>query len=418
MTEIEPTQTAAPTTHWPSVLQLGLSLFGLLSLWGIALASWQTGVIQFFNPGIDIGLPIASTSNSLGIFMLGVLLLPSAGFALLRLTGRSADILRFTEKANNFIRPGSLILLIPIILLVGYWAANQGTWALALLPPLLVVGAGLPVLWLLWLGKRKLPAGSPQRQWGLFTAALTIGPFIIVVFEIFVMLIIVVVAVFIMASSFRDLGQLLPADPNSLSTNPELIEQLAARLIVQPGVIAVIVAFLSVLVPLIEELFKPIGVWLLARRKLTPVEGFTAGLISGATFALFETLTRAPAPDSWTLFVIVRIGTAGMHIFTTGLMGWAIASAFTEKRYFRLIAAYLLAVIIHGLWNAAPVLFGVSILNYILDIGMSIPSHYIITAPIFLLYLTLAAFSFLVYSNRRFVTAQAKPLAALEELAE
>jgi hypothetical protein len=384
----------------------------------MALASWQTGVIQLFNPGIDISLPIASTSNSLGIFMLGTLLLPSAGFALLRISGRSADSIKFAEKANKFIRPGVLILLIPIILLAGYWATIQGTWALALLPPLLVLGAGLPILWLLWLGKRKLPSGSPQRQWGLFAAALTIGPFFIIVLEILVMLFIIVVAVIALIPIINDLESIIPTDPNNLSTNSELIEQMATQFIANPWVIAVILAFLSGFVPLIEELFKPIGVWLLARRRLTPVEGFTGGIISGATFALFETLTRAPAPDSWTMFVVMRMGTAVMHIFTTGLMGWAIASAFTEKRYGRLVAAYLLAVTIHGLWNAAPVLYAVALLNYMLDIGVSVPSHTIITAPIFLLFLTLAAFSFLVYSNRRFVTAQAKSSAAPEEMSE
>lgn len=418
MTETKPTQPATTTTHWPSILQLGLSLFAVLSLWGIALASWQTGVMQLFNPGVDIGLPIASTSNSLGIFMLGTMLLPSAGFALLRLTGRSADSLKIAETANKYLRPGTLIMLIPIILLVGYWASNQETWALALLPPLLMLGVGLPIYWLLWLGKRNLPAGSPQRQWGLFAAALTIGPFLIILLEILVMIVIVIVAAFALVASFQNLETLLPADPSILATDPEFIERFAAQFIAQPGVIAVLMAFLSGFVPLIEELFKPIGVWLLARRKLTPVEGFTAGLISGATFAIFETLTRAPAPDSWTLFVVVRMGTAVMHIFTTGLMGWGIASAFTEKRYFRLIGAYLLAVTIHGLWNAAPVLFGVSLLNYILDIGMSIPAHFIITAPMFLLYLAVAAFSFLVYSNRRFVNAQDKSAGVPEEVTE
>ncbi|MCH7664007.1 MAG: PrsW family intramembrane metalloprotease [Chloroflexi bacterium] len=417
MTAINSTQTRAAKTHWPSMFQFGLSLFGALGLWVIALLYLLSSLIQFLNPGINTGLTIASASNALGIFLLGILLLPSAGFALLRLIGRSELSKLIIDQTNRFIRPGWLILLLPIVLLIGFWVAGGDNFALTLIPPLFVLGAALPVLWLIWLGKRGLPAGSPQRQWGLFAVALTIGPFIMLVLEILVFIAIFVIAIFAFPALFAQIYQILPADLDTLSTNPTIIDELISLLVSEPGIITLLMLLLSGFVPLIEELFKPLAVWLLARRKLTPVEGFTAGLISGSAYALFETLTRAPESDSWVLFVVVRIGTAVMHIFTTGLMGWAIASAFTEKRYLRLVAVYFLAVIIHGLWNAAPVLLGIAFITITLDTGLSFPSHLIITAPIFLLYLTLAAFTLIVYINRRFNRAQETALAASKESA-
>jgi hypothetical protein len=45
-----------------------------------------------------------------------------------------------------------------------------------------------------------------------------------------------------------------------------------------------------------------------------------------------------------------------MHITTSGLLGWAIASAQLEKRYGRLALTYLGSVSIHGLWNGSAIL--------------------------------------------------------------
>ncbi len=47
------------------------------------------------------------------------------------------------------------------------------------------------------------------------------------------------------------------------------------------GVLAVI----SGIVPLIEEILKPIALWSLVGKDLTDQEGFVAGLLSGAGFA-------------------------------------------------------------------------------------------------------------------------------------
>ena len=115
-------------------------------------------------------------------------------------------------------------------------------------------------------------------------------------------------------------------------------------------------AFFAVLVPLLEEAIKPIGVWLLCGRRLTPGQGFAAGVLSGAGFALMETLGYSSATvDNWLGITLARAGTGVMHITTTALVSWALASTWKDGRYVRVFLTYLAAVIIHGVWNSLTV---------------------------------------------------------------
>jgi hypothetical protein len=112
-----------------------------------------------------------------------------------------------------------------------------------------------------------------------------------------------------------------------------------------------------VLVPLIEETFKPIGVWFLAGQKITPAQGFGFGVLSGAGFGLFENLgNTSSGGETWALLAATRISTLLLHCFTAGLVGWALASAWSQRRYLRLGVAYAIAILIHGSWNAMAVL--------------------------------------------------------------
>ena len=121
--------------------------------------------------------------------------------------------------------------------------------------------------------------------------------------------------------------------------------------------------FISGIVPLIEELFKPIGAWFVAGSHLTAAQGFAAGLLSGTGYALFENLALSNTGSEWTLTLIGRIGTGLLHITTAGLTGWALITAINERRYLRLAAIYLVSVVIHGFWNALALLSAVSQLN-------------------------------------------------------
>jgi len=85
------------------------------------------------------------------------------------------------------------------------------------------------------------------------------------------------------------------------------------------------------LIPLLEELLKPLAIWILVWRKLTPVEGFVAGLICGSAFGLIESIGNLASisGSDWIIVVLGRTGTGLLHTVATGLVGWGLASAGT-----------------------------------------------------------------------------------------
>jgi RsiW-degrading membrane proteinase PrsW (M82 family) len=141
--------------------------------------------------------------------------------------------------------------------------------------------------------------------------------------------------------------------------------------LLNPGVLFILFSFIAVLVPMIEETFKPIGVWFLAGQKITPAQGFGYGVISGAGFALFENLgNTSSGGEAWALVAGSRISTLLLHCFTAGLVGWGLASAWSQRRYLRLALTYAIAVLVHGFWNGLAVLSAASSLQGMTNIPL------------------------------------------------
>jgi hypothetical protein len=158
-----------------------------------------------------------------------------------------------------------------------------------------------------------------------------------------------------------------------------------------------------VIVPLIEEAIKPVGVWLLGVRSLTPAEGFTAGVLSGAGYALFESLALSSSAEAWAPMVFARMGAAVIHILNTGMVGWALVLAWREGRYLRLAATYLAAVLIHSLWNTLALAAALSELLKTLGGSADLPLLDLAgrTAPYALVALAVLGFFGLLWLNRR-----------------
>jgi hypothetical protein len=55
--------------------------------------------------------------------------------------------------------------------------------------------------------------------------------------------------------------------------------------------------------------------------------------------------------DTWPALVVGRAGTDLLHMTTSALLGWGLASAWQDGKYGRFILVYLGAVAAHGLWN-------------------------------------------------------------------
>ena len=123
-----------------------------------------------------------------------------------------------------------------------------------------------------------------------------------------------------------------------------------------PWVIGLAFLGAAVVIPLLEELIKPIGLILLINRKPAPMAAFLGGVLGGLGFAITESLSNLiTLGDPWFLLVVARLGTLTMHAFTSGLAGWGLGEL-AGRKPLRALAAYAGAVAVHGLWNGMVVM--------------------------------------------------------------
>jgi len=399
MQEITPNRQSYPI-HWLSVWQLIFSLLGVLVLWTAALSLGLmvlSTLLSFPDNGIptDI-LPLMLMTAGTGFS--GILLLPSAWLALMRVMGRSSSI-KFGLR-----RPGWVIFALPPVLGLGYLVSQNDSLSWIALPPLHVLATGISVLWILHLGIRGLSSGSAQRTWGIFGSGLVLAPALCLIVEMIALFVVGFFGIIylardpILTEELVHLSEQLSFSPNQ---PPEELIALLEPYLLRPATLYIGLVFGAILVPLIEEFLKPIGIWLLAGRNITPAQGFAAGLLSGAGYALFENFAlSANAGEEWSVVIIARMGTTIIHILTTGLTGWGLALAWRDGRFIRLGITYLMSVTIYALWNGLVIL---SIAPEILPEGTTYPNALLNigkTAPIGFVVLLAGSFALLLGSNR------------------
>ena len=180
------------------------------------------------------------------------------------------------------------------------------------------------------MARRKFPPDSAQRSWGAFGTGLTLTPVITFLIEILILLLIGIFWLFLIQARPELEQDILYLAEFDITSPPLILRfRLDGLANLYPGLKlqVTILLYLSFLIPLVEELLKPLAVYFLLRRKLQPWEGFVFGATAGAGFALFENLTIGAGAETWTFVTLTRLGTAAIHILTTGLIGWGLASA-------------------------------------------------------------------------------------------
>jgi hypothetical protein len=406
-------RTAQPSSNAGSAWQLALSLLAALALWGLSLTLIGLGLYQLFNPS---NVALGSTPYFLmagGTILGGFLMLPSAVYSLLHLMGRPVTTSIILKGA---VLPAAAILVLVLALLLGNWVSGSNRVSWLLLPPLHILAVAMPVFLLIYLAVRDIPLGTPQRAWGVFAVGAFLGPFIIFILEtLAVVLVIIGFAGWIstqpaLLSQFTDLARQFQGTRPS----PDEVQRLLMPLLANRVTLFLIFMFAAVIVPLIEEALKPIGVWLLVGSNMTPVAGFTAGILSGAGYALVESLALTSGADGWASVVIARMGTAIIHIFTTGMIGWALALAWTQGRYLRLGGTYLVNVTIHGLWNGLTLLIAFAAIPETRS-QLPVPNALdtvVTLAPYGLIILAVLGFIGLIVVNRRLYWSQVPRSAA------
>ena len=353
-------------------LQLGFSALAAAGLLALAVIFVIAGAVELLSGGLASPEAAQQFLLAYSLAFIGLLCLPSVWTSFQQLLKNSGSAPQKSVKLWSRVfpnRPGwdafrlvTLLLIIglPASLALGHLAAQSDKLAWLLLPPLNLVATGLPVLWLALLGMRKLDGGSAQRKWGLLASGLVIGPVWILTAEVILLVVAgMLVMIYLstqpeLMSEFRELVRQIR---NMTAPDQEALLRMLEPYLRRPSVMLGTFLMMAVFAPLIEELLKPIGLWLLSWKKLTPAQGLVAGILSGAGFALFENLgNTSGAGGEWALVALSRIPAALLHMVTTGMVGWALASAWSGGRYWKLAATYAAAVTIHGLWNGLAVL--------------------------------------------------------------
>lgn len=343
---------------WRSILLLIFNLGGIALTFVTAIS---TLVMAFITQGTSSEFPNTSDSSlqmaliAGAIFAIGVLLTPAAWLSLQRVRGNHSSSLQLPSM-HTWAWIVIIALWIAAIALAQFLYKSQGPiW---FIPLMHFLSIALPVYLVVRIGVNHISLGSSQRAWGVFGSGMLLSPILAMFGEIIALFLFLLPA-----------GLYLGANPDKMIHVQMIVEQIGSNpdidnifhllepFIMDPLLVILGLVFLGVLVPIIEETVKSIGVWLLSDRLESLAQGFALGLLSGAGFALAESLFATITPDdSWAINLSMRAFSGSMHMLASGLVGLGIAYARLEKRNLMLVSMTLLAMLLHGFWNTGAVL--------------------------------------------------------------
>jgi RsiW-degrading membrane proteinase PrsW (M82 family) len=338
------------------ILLFIFNIIAIMMMLGGAAFMLLTILIQQIRPipGMNTTTTLSAILLAVGLMFCGALLIPPMVQSA-RQMNRKSDL----PLVNQPVRAVTLAALLVLWILVAGGAQlfdKYMNWFF--LSPFLILGVGLPIYILFRLATSGLPVDSRQRAWNVFGLGLVAGPTLAAIAELGVYLLLLIGGSIFLAvnpewtSIYTRIAAQLENAPNM-----EKILTVVGPYLTSPAAILVMLLVVSVAIPIIEELVKPVGVWLLRKRPPTPQEGFVLGVLSGAGFALLESTIALTSNDgSWGVAYLARVGGGIMHMMNTGLMGWAIASYWHDRKFLRLAGVYGLVILTHGLWNAMTVL--------------------------------------------------------------
>ena len=336
---------------------IDLILF-IASLGGFLLTLVVSGIIiidnLFSDPaGVNNGFN-SSITTAMSITFIGMCALPTCIMSARALVGQSPLPPR---PVSSFWLVS--IVLLPLTLTLGHLAFTRDLFSALIGPPAHILTALVPALIAVLLIRRHGPSYSPRRVWGQFLVGLWAIPFTSLVFEILFLIpaMIAIAATLLSTEVGRQLLGILTNPDHWLE--PHVYETLS-QVFSQPGVLLIILSYVVIIVPLIEEAAKTMAVWPLLRRGLSPASAFIGGAIGGAAYGLFEALFLTQPGPAWTTTMIARIGATIMHSFTAGLSSWGLAQVVGNRKWKRFGRAYLGAVLMHALWNGIALLISFS----------------------------------------------------------
>jgi hypothetical protein len=363
MAESKPTKDSWQTYLWLGLSALGIALFlfqalSMAVVWLIGLVGEQSELTQT--------IPISQLVWS--SILSGVLLMPVFVLSLKQLRGKGTPA--WLRIGRPTIRKGMLwaILLWPVIVALGWFVAGRPNLAEFFLGPINILVAGVPVLWIFIAASWRLQGGSEIRQWRIFGFSLTLMPTIVILLELVAILVLVgfgglflVYRVSVDPILERELTFLI----EQFSASGQDIDGMLALLepyLFQPTILFLAVAVIGGVMPIIEEIVKPIALFPLAGKKISAQEGYVGGLLCGAGFALTENIlyfTIATTAEDWLYMALGRAGTGVLHMLASGLVGWGLVKTWRNGKWLQQALLSMGAFFLHGLWNAMALFVGV-----------------------------------------------------------
>ena len=343
-----------------SILVFFLSLIwmGLAVLAAFGQVTMDDGTTFALEPGMLISLALV------GLVFL-VIAFVSIVTTIQKITGNARILKPVGEKALVWSIAG-LLLVFGLAALTGLAAPEVKAISLAVLA---IPGIAIPILLLLQVGSRSQREANLKRDSGILTVSFGISTPYIVLVEVLVFLILAIMLFSRLFGNpkFMELFNTILNNPESLQNDPARLFSEFETMFSLPNLLGWLLLVVAGIMPLVEELFKTIGVWLLKVRNPDPAESFRAGLLSGAGFALFEGLLSVSSLQQsaigygeWAGLILGRFGGSLLHILAGGIIGLAIGEYWQNRKVGYLLLSYLAAWLLHAAWNALAVFGGVN----------------------------------------------------------
>ncbi|HEX9925182.1 MAG TPA: PrsW family glutamic-type intramembrane protease, partial [Anaerolineae bacterium] len=238
-----------------------------------------------------------------------------------------------------------LLFYLPIII-VGQILISLDLWPALTFPVFHILAAAIPPLAILAFAARMFKATLPR--WRDVILQLTSGIFLSTLIG-FIAEIVLGALLFLAVALGAALTPIGLASLERLAENlqdPFLIQNPdnLLSLIMSPPVLVTGAIIVVVLAPLIEELIKPLGVYLMSYRRPSRAQVFLWGLASGAGFALAENLFNTIAGlDVWAVVMVFRLGGTAMHCLGSGLVALGWRDFLVERHPWPLVRAYAIS---------------------------------------------------------------------------
>lgn len=338
-------------------LDVVLLIGSLLALGVSIIAAGSMAIIAGLNNFMRlIDNAQAAWSIALIFSMMGLLTIPGLYLSYRSLSGQPALVSRSIPAVYLLVGAG-----FPLALGLGFVSREFQMLPFILEPIAHVIAASTPMVFMTIYVVRKLPLIPWRRLWGQFSGGLWLSPMVALILELLTALPLLFL-LFAYVLTEIDPREIIDPLTAGAPLDENYLEAQLQFLIEQPLLIISAVLFVTVLVPVLEELIKSIALWPMLRRGLQPLYAFVGGAIAGGAYGMFEAFFLAQPGEGWVGLMIARAGATLMHMITTAMVGLGLSLAIRRKQWTTALRYYLYAVLLHGLWNVAAIGIGAAYL--------------------------------------------------------